>query len=305
MRDLEVLIAVAEQGHIGRAASQRALTQPAVTKAIQRLEAEAGHPLFVRTPKGVVLTVEGDALLRRAREVRLALEQGRREINDLAAGHRGEVRFGLDPNLVTFFALEVCPHLPTGESAARISATTDSNQTNADALGRGELDFVFGAYPTSLQKGLAFETLVEDRIVVIARSDHPARMLPRPEARDLLAYSWAMADAGAFSRLRLEHTFSQHGLAAPKIGFESNSLPLILATVAGTDLLGYQPRYVLLDQARDGSVAELPTTGVDSPRIIGLLTRDGGYLPPAAATVCDVIRLRATARLVPVRDQGS
>lgn len=297
IRYLDLFIAVAEHGHIGRAASTRALSQPAVTKAMQRLEAEVGHPLLVRTPKGVFLTVEGNALLACAREVRLALAQGKREIDDLAAGHRGEVTLGLDPNLVPFFTNEVCPRL-RGKSSARITATTDSNQNLVDALSRGSLDFVFGAYPSRLHEGVSFETLAEDRIVVVARKSHPARRLRTRQLRNLVQYSWAMADGSAFSRQRLEQTFAQNGVPPPRIAFESNSLPLILAAIANSDLLGYQPRYLLHEARTRYAVEELPTISIESPRVIGLITRNNGYRSPASLQVAALLRSLAASRLV-------
>lgn len=55
--------AVARRGSIGQAAIELGLTQPALTRSLQRLEAEVGGRLFDRSPRGVVLTGYGETLL--------------------------------------------------------------------------------------------------------------------------------------------------------------------------------------------------------------------------------------------------
>lgn len=297
LRDLELLIAVAEHGHVGRAADALAVTQPAVTKGIKRLESDLGQPLFVRTPKGVVLTSQGNAFLKRAQQVRRAIDDGRQEISDLASGAARDVRFGLGPNLVEFFATHVSGSLG-GEDAPRFLALTDSNEALLEALVAGRLEFVFCAFPSQVPAELAWEPLAEDQSVVVARIEHPIRRLAVSKATDVARYSWAVANEGALSRRNLEQAFGHYGLPSPSIAFESNSLQLILATVARTDLLGYQPRYVLHGARERWGVGELDIEGLNSPRVVGIMTRKGGYVSPAALATCELIRHQAADRLV-------
>ena len=56
LRDMRHFLAVAEEGHIGRAAARLHLSQPPLTRHIQALEEKIGVALFVRTPKGMTLT---------------------------------------------------------------------------------------------------------------------------------------------------------------------------------------------------------------------------------------------------------
>ncbi|MDR2992066.1 MAG: LysR family transcriptional regulator [Burkholderiaceae bacterium] len=63
LRDIRHFLAVAQEGHIGRAAVRLHLSQPPLTRHIHALEAKIGTPLFVRTPKGVTLTEAGQVLL--------------------------------------------------------------------------------------------------------------------------------------------------------------------------------------------------------------------------------------------------
>ncbi|MBS0319716.1 MAG: LysR family transcriptional regulator [Proteobacteria bacterium] len=69
LRQLRYLLALAEQGSLGRAAAALAMTQPALTRGLQQLEREVGAVLFERSKKGVAATDEGRVLVARAREV--------------------------------------------------------------------------------------------------------------------------------------------------------------------------------------------------------------------------------------------
>jgi DNA-binding transcriptional LysR family regulator len=88
---LEYFVAVAEEGHLTRAASRLHISQPPLTRAVHRLEAELGVSLFERTPKGMVLLPAGRRLLGRAREILALVERTRQEATAPPQnGHQGE-----------------------------------------------------------------------------------------------------------------------------------------------------------------------------------------------------------------------
>lgn len=76
---LEYFVAVAEEGQLTRAASRLHISQPPLTRAVHRLEAELGTPLFARTARGMLLLPAGERLLPRAREILALVEQTQRE----------------------------------------------------------------------------------------------------------------------------------------------------------------------------------------------------------------------------------
>lgn len=69
LTSLQSFVAVAEEGHVGRAARRLHLTQPPLSRHILALEDELGARLFERTPRGMRLLPAGEALLHHARRI--------------------------------------------------------------------------------------------------------------------------------------------------------------------------------------------------------------------------------------------
>ena len=96
---------VAETGSFARGADRVHVSAPAMTKAIQRLEAETGARLFERTTRRVILTEEGKAVLRRAREILSQVDEIARDLDALKSTVSGELRIAA----VEVFSVRVLP----------------------------------------------------------------------------------------------------------------------------------------------------------------------------------------------------
>ena len=164
VRRLGHFLAVAEEGHFGRAAARLGISQPPLTAQIQALERELGVKLLDRTGKGARPTREGEALLPLAR--RLAEDAGQLEAlaKDLRAGRHAPVALAC----VTSALFDYLPPLVRGMQAARPSSAIVVREMDTadavEALRRGEVD-------------LALLRLDRDR--------HPVRL--RSLGRDVLA----------------------------------------------------------------------------------------------------------------------
>lgn len=91
---LRYFLAIAEAGHMTRAAASLGVTQPALSAAMKRLEAEVGLPLLDRTGRGVELTEAGRVFRIHAREAIARAEAGIGAVRELAGLTRGEIRVG-------------------------------------------------------------------------------------------------------------------------------------------------------------------------------------------------------------------
>lgn len=74
LTNIQSFVAVAEEGHVGRAARKLHLTQPPLSRHILALEDELGTPLFERTPRGMKLLPAGEVFLAHARRILAEVE---------------------------------------------------------------------------------------------------------------------------------------------------------------------------------------------------------------------------------------
>jgi DNA-binding transcriptional LysR family regulator len=100
LRQLRYFVAVADTGAFSRAAVRLRITQPALWRQVHALEAELGVRLFGRVGRGVRLTSDGDAFLRRSRELLAGVEQLGADARAVRAGDAGCLRVGASPQVI-------------------------------------------------------------------------------------------------------------------------------------------------------------------------------------------------------------
>jgi DNA-binding transcriptional LysR family regulator len=295
LRDLEYFRVVAQHGHIGRAAQKLRLTQPALSKSVARLEAAVGARLLERTPRGVVLTQVGAALIARATQIHTAVDGALREAKDLSSGISGQLRIGTGPTAGEHILPSVCAELLRGSPRLFIQVVVGLSDVLLAALERGELDLVFGSFPEPRIAGMNYEPLGEDVLSVFARKRHALTRARPAKLSHLADVRWALPNASVTSRRTLQQVLQAHRLPAPNVALESSSTQVLLAAVARSDMLGYLPAGAL---RASGAMRELALINVEPLRVkrsLGVISRPGAYLPPVADRLVKALRRVAPA----------
>ncbi|MBP0461681.1 LysR family transcriptional regulator [Streptomyces montanisoli] len=166
-RELEYFLAVADELHFGRAAVRLSIAQPALSKAIRRVENRLGVPLFVRNSRHVALTPSGEALREQGRHALNAITaavQGARRAGDTRDQLRLVLKPGGDAGLLSRILAEYA-HRP---DARRVDILFSGPADRTDFLLDGRADAGLLYAPYDGLGGLAHETLhTEDRVVVV------------------------------------------------------------------------------------------------------------------------------------------
>jgi DNA-binding transcriptional LysR family regulator len=97
LRHLRYFIAVAEEGHITRAAERLGMQQPPLSRQINAIERELDVQLFRRKARGVELTDGDRALLEDARAMLASLDRSLERARRTARGEQGQIRLGIPP----------------------------------------------------------------------------------------------------------------------------------------------------------------------------------------------------------------
>ena len=297
LRDLRYFEAIAELGHLGRAAEQLHLTQPALTRCIGRLEETFGTELFQRAGRGIELTSAGEALLLRARRLHVAADETAREMVDFARGDSGHIRVGIVPTAAQFLLPPVCRALLAETQDVSLKTVIAQDDVLTPSLKGGELDLMI-SFGGAADGDLESYVIAEDVMVVAASKSHPIlRVKPRPRLSDLLRYRWVLAAASVESRRWLDSAFDAHALGRPAPQIETNLVLLMPRLIEQTNLLTFISRRHLAASGVGAALREVPVKETTMRRVLKVMHRKDAYLPPAARRLLTLMRKSGRALL--------
>ncbi|WP_417218236.1 LysR family transcriptional regulator [Arthrobacter sp.] len=174
-------IAVAEELHFGRAAERLNMTQPPLSRQIQKLERAIGVELLERTNRKVALTAAGQAFLREARKLAVAADRAPLTARNIAAGRSGVLRIGFTAasgySLLGPLLTQVAEVIPDVDIDLRELVTGEQ----VAALRDGDLDLGLARPPFDTE---TFESqlLFSENLMLAVPTDHPLNALKRPVA---------------------------------------------------------------------------------------------------------------------------
>lgn len=283
-------LAVAEAGSISRGAAKLAMSQPALTKAVQRLERELGVSLFERRARGVVPTRFGEVLLRHAKLIEAEWSFARAEIEATREGHVGSLRVAGGP----YFGVALLPGAIAGlhreYPQLRIDLEIGVNALTLPKLLAGDLDMVVGRLPvgTELPAFLMREAIADVRVDVIAGHDHPLAGKRRVGAA-LADFPWVVYQEDHETIAKMVALVGRLSGKPPRVVVEATSLIAVAQLLRAGPYLSCLARGLLSTPFGQGIVAldaGAPVARFDA----------GAMVPRTLANVAPVRRLIALLR---------
>ncbi len=300
-RDLDYLLEVQRCGGIGKAAEALGMSQPALTKAIKRIESEVGLALFHRSPNGVVLTPGGIVFVERARRIALEYEDALKELRAIQTGEQGILRVGYSPTVPDSIVLRACRQLMNERPAARLRLRRRLANDLFALMSAGELDMAVAPEPPDVGREFATMPLFNDRLYVLADESHPLQRKARLKLRDLVGEEWLLPGMNIPLRRQVNDAFRRQGLPEPALRVETDfAVPALLELLRGSRML------CIAGNASANAQRGLVRLNVDPGelelgRCVGAIVRAGGYVSPLAQRLVELLqRAKPTAATVPL-----
>lgn len=299
-RRLRHLLALVEHGHFGRAADALNISQPALSKSIQGLEAELGVTLLDRKRGGVALTAFGDLVLRRSQAMVHAEDDLRREIALLADLEVGAlcVAMGPYPSMVSGYqamgrllsrapGLDVAMRVHGWREVAQLVAARDVD------LGLAELNEVLD------DAQFTTELIGQHAGRVFCRPGHPILSLGQASLGDLLRFPWMAARMPRRVAERLPAAPVRAGAIDAVTGdfvpAVQVDVPMqVVELLSGCDALAFSSLALMARDLESGRIDLVPTGGMSFAAHYGFIhLKDRSLSPAAQAFMAEVRRVEA------------
>ncbi len=280
LRHLQLLVAVADEGSLHRAAAVIGLSQPAATQALAELEDLLELPLFERHARGMRLAPAGTALIPVLRQALEALQASAETLAALREGVSGVLRIGAITAVASAVLGERVLRFCERHPAIRVEIVEDSAPHLMQRLLAGTLSGVLCRRPVPVPARLQFERLRADEATVLAGPGHPLAGRRGLALPDLAGYAWMRPPRGVWIREVFDDLFENAGITPrlhpvstaslgplPEILRDNRTVALAPATLART--LCRWRLVVALDLALDAPAGEVgmlsDTTMQDDP----------------------------------------
>lgn len=173
LRRLRYLVAVADEGHITRAAERLGIQQPPLTRQIRALEEELGVALFERLPRGMRPTEAGRVVVEEARDVLARAERIKETAQRAARGEQGRLAVGYTSSAAFHpFVTQQIRAFRESRPGVVLALAEDGTPELVHGLKEERLDAAF-LRSTSLDvAGLSIEPLLEERMVAAVPTGH-------------------------------------------------------------------------------------------------------------------------------------
>ncbi len=163
---LRTLIHVAELGSLSKASDRLRIAQPALSRQIRLLEEELGVRLFERHGRGMIVTDQGQDVLRHAVQVMREIEELRATVKDEDAPLTGHVAIGMPPTVSDILAEPLVAAFRDSHPAATLRIVSAYSGYLTDWLHRGQIDVAI-LYDPKSARALRIQPLLEETLFLI------------------------------------------------------------------------------------------------------------------------------------------
>jgi DNA-binding transcriptional LysR family regulator len=279
LNDLQAFRAVVELGSFRKAADAVNISQPALSRRIDKLEAALGVRLFERTTRSVTLTTVGRVFAPSAEQLLDDLDVALLGIRDVASSRLGHVTIACVPSVAYYFLPGVIASFHASYPRIRVKLLDGSANEVLGAVISGEADFGV-SFMGSQESEVEFKLLLQEKFVAACRRDHPLAKKKRVSWREMYEYDYVSVDKTSGNRLLLDQALAEVTPKAPSV-CETRHVTTMLGLVEAG--LGVAAVPSMAMPMRDHPIlTSVPLVEPVVTRRVGIVKRRGRPLAPAA-----------------------
>ena len=228
----KVFYYVANTLSFSEASKQLFISQSAVSQSIKALEKAIGQTLFLRSTKKVLLTPEGEILLRHIEPAINLIKRGESQIIE-ASSTGGQIRIGATDTICRYFLVPYLEKFHKMFPNAHIKVTNGTSIKCAELLETGQVDLIITNYPNTYISNLASIKIIKEfQDVFVANESFNQLKNKKNSFKELLDYPILMLDKKSTTSEYLHSLFQKHQLdLVPEIELSSNDLLIDLADI--------------------------------------------------------------------------
>lgn len=229
LRQLQVFIAVVEEGGFSAAGDKLRLAQPAVSISIKKLEESLGVKLFQRVSQGVRLTREGGLFLQRARAITGQLLETQREIAQLRSLHKGLITIGAPPMVSGYLLPSILEAFFKKYPDVKVRVSQCGADTIPEKVRSGEIDLGIIADWTIFDD---LETVLIENQPIVACASTGSSLARRRQLswEEFFEQPLILFPRGFYQRTYVEEAAKRHRKGL-NITLETENVDLMLAMV--------------------------------------------------------------------------
>lgn len=259
-RVLRNFLKVVDMGSITAAADALNISQPALTKSIQKLENDLGTKLFTRISKGVQLNKAGEILEHHARVMENEYRHAITRIGELSGAEHDRLRIGATPNWLVRILPSVFAEFQKTYPDIRMILVGGVIDTLIPALVSGDLDLICISLDFPDRSELTKIPLFKMDHIIVSDASHPLASQGNVSATDLAPQRWLALKDDFVGTHRISAFFATFGLKPPKISLETTSINSLLETLRDENYVAPIPDQ-MLELAQQKSLVKIDFNG--------------------------------------------
>ncbi len=227
---LEMFLAVAEEGSFTRAGERLHVSQSAVSRQIGLLERELGGKLFHRDRLRTTLTPAGELLAATATGLSRQLADVSEQISEVHGLKRGRLRLAGGMSVCMYILPRLLKRYRALHPEVDLRVTSGTSEVLLRKLRSHEVDLALLTLPV-LERDMEVVPVLKEEMVVVAAPGHPLVARPTVSPRELAGHPLILYELGSRTREALE-SFLREENVRYEVAMETENAEIIKAMVA-------------------------------------------------------------------------